>query len=317
MERANNGKAPIQMGKIPKVDIFIDGILVSALIDTGAYISCISENDFSRIWKGHVVKPLDIVVSGPDDRELSCKGYVELEVKIPGIEKILDRIGFLVIQRKEGGYEKPNVLLGSNAFKYMKEVLSEEDVDGVKWLNVLKLYRRGEEQPELRIGQIKLKQNIVCKSGMSQMVECESTEDMQGIVEGLDNVDMGNIVISPALCKVKDRKILVRIVNYGKDRLMKQGHTIATISEGNVLSESDQQSIQLNVDKVMKEMWSEDMTVYQESKLRNLVTKHLNVFSLSEHDVGYADKIPHKIELTDDKPAKFRHREYQLISGKK
>ena len=50
------------------------------------------------------------------------------------------------------------------------------------------------------------------------------------------------------------------------------------------------------------------MSEYETGEIKDLLTKHKDLFSTGETDIGHCTFVQHKINLTDEIPFKQRHR---------
>ncbi len=108
----------------------------------------------------------------------------------------------------------------------------------------------------------------------------------------------------------RNRKLLVNLTNLTTNTV--------TISPKAVICELQPVSIEESVfinqeseqlEKIWKEVQIEPtLTVEQNQRLKELLTKHKDVFSQDDTDLGHCDRIKHRIDLLNEVPFKQKHR---------
>ena len=98
--------------KPTETEIYIDGSLTSALLDTGSIISTVSEN----YYREHISSPLRTLdtlldIECADGQQLPYIGYAEIQFQLPGHTHLYDCI-LLVTQNSRYNSEVP-LLLGT------------------------------------------------------------------------------------------------------------------------------------------------------------------------------------------------------------
>lgn len=91
--------APKLLGNCPVVEIMIEGLAVTCLLDTGSMVTTVTEEFFEKHLQPRLQTPLRpcswLTLKGANGLEIPYRGYVELEVQILG--KVLPNMGILVV----------------------------------------------------------------------------------------------------------------------------------------------------------------------------------------------------------------------------
>ena len=77
-------------GEIPIVEVVIQGVdIFNVMIDTGKNMSCIDVGWFRKTYRGITVRKLDVIIKGVNGTNIPYKGYVELDLLIPGMDLLI------------------------------------------------------------------------------------------------------------------------------------------------------------------------------------------------------------------------------------
>ena len=260
-----------------------------------------------------------------------------------GFLVVKDPVGSAVADRKRA---VPGVI-GSNIFRDMRDVLQrtigpeflpslEARPGGAEWANVLALYeeiRSASVQPDKPGGVRICSLKPVLVPAMSLLaVQCSVTPatgvgTYQAIVEELDahttHLPKG-MMVAPTLVKVDKRGIIpVQVANFSEDDLYLRPRTpVALISRAfpdynfpqtvasncAVSAYQDPESDDTISDLMSRLTVGEEISNEQRQSLRELVSRYSDVFSKDEDDIGFCDKIEHRIITTDEVPVKVPHR---------
>ncbi|XP_062375193.1 uncharacterized protein LOC134063614 [Sardina pilchardus] len=87
------------LGNCPVVEVLVEGLAVTCLLDTGSMVTTITEEFFEEYLQPRLQTPLQpcswLTLRGANGLEIPYRGYVELEVQILG--KVLPKMGILVV----------------------------------------------------------------------------------------------------------------------------------------------------------------------------------------------------------------------------
>jgi hypothetical protein len=127
---------PGLIGKPTETEIYIDGSLTSALLDTGSTVSTVSEN----YYREHISSPLHTLdtlldIECADGLQLPSIGYTEIQFQLPGHTHLYYCL-LLVTQNSRYNSEVP-LLLGTNTLSSIIETLKNEH--GERFLQISNL----------------------------------------------------------------------------------------------------------------------------------------------------------------------------------
>ena len=125
-------------------------------------------------------------------------------------------------------------------------------------------------------------------------------------VEGLENE--ANVMMSGAIVIERGGCVPIELVNLGrKDAYLQAGCKLGTwqarVHSVKAVEEDKGKECDIRSKMVVGELSEEEETVF-----RALLNEFPDVFSRGEHDVGYCDKIPHRIDLVDQRPVRRPYR---------
>ena len=313
------------LGEANESKIFIAGIETSALIDTGAMISSMSEEFYNSLDPKPTLQSLTdfrLDVYGADGNLLPYSGYVEIEICLPFIEKGLNTISVPILVTPTTEYrEKVPVIIGTNVIRVFRD--QEETFENLipdPWKLAFDSMKISKSIPvkttnkfPLTIGpnQVKTVQGLVRNTGSISTVVTEQEGSHQ----------CGNIVVCPRVVSLegkssKTARIPVRICNLSATAVkIPPKSFICSVNEVRVLDgwspekssvcESDITNTTHGLDvKVNSEGFSED----QCEQVDQVLTKWKHIFSTSFKDLGNTNLVKHEIKLTDDIPFKEQYR---------
>ena len=144
----------------PEVDIFIEGLPVRCLVDTGSQVTTITESFFEKLKDCSLVDIGKwIKITGANDLEVPYVGYTEVQMTVSNT--LLPNVGVLVVKDpsdEERFRRKQKVpgLLGSNVFKLLKGVERESSgAKGDTLSQILSLYEMSAVSNNKRINLLK------------------------------------------------------------------------------------------------------------------------------------------------------------------
>lgn len=115
----------------PEVDVLLEDMPITCLIDTGSQVTTITESFFRRLSGFHLFNVGNMIrITGANELEVPCLGYIEVRIEISGI--LVPQVGVLVIKDPvdaQGLERKKRVpgLLGSNFFSALKKCMDQQD----------------------------------------------------------------------------------------------------------------------------------------------------------------------------------------------
>ena len=323
------------VGSSNECDIMIEGIECKALLDTGSCVSTLSQSFYDSHFKHIPLHPVEDILKleCADGSSMPYSGYVTLEITSAGIpsDNIQECI-FLVVPETDYNKTVP-VLIGTNILDelllHCKSKIGENFLQNAalhtSWYlafrsifirerelrrnkNRLALIRSAEQK------QITIPPNssITIKGITAKEIDHQETCAM--IVETEDSVLPSDFDLTPA----------VITYNFGKNGLIDVQITNVTTSTFNIppraiicelqpvtvdmtyqVSSTDntEESIQDTL-----EIQTDGLSEKETKEIEDLLTKHKDIFSTGETDIGHCTFVQHKINLTDEIPFKQRHR---------
>ncbi|XP_063843977.1 uncharacterized protein LOC135090825 [Scylla paramamosain] len=317
-------------GKTLRIDALVNGIPVSALADSSAEVSLVTEEWYKQhlLPKQAVIYGMDIRITDANGREIPCLGYVKVNVEIEG--KSVKDCGLFV---KGGGGESGvvqgttlPVLFGMNVLKGAVHLGLTE-----KWgrcVRAIEAKLRVTQQP-LGFAVIQQQQDLVIPAGTRRI--------MRVFVESLQEVDVDSVVLEPlvpgegywvpeGLCifpsytrVVKGEGWLsvgnlgqadvqfrpqwkVAKVSHGREVTVGRAHThtVAQTAPPSVVKEfRDRLGVQVD---------ESQLDSAQLERLDGLIHEYGDVFAENEQDLGCATGVEHEIHLNSAVPIRLPYR---------
>ncbi|XP_073720501.1 uncharacterized protein [Misgurnus anguillicaudatus] len=321
------------------MDVFMGGVCVPSMIDTGSMVTLITESFFKEHFECKGKDVLQecgwLTLKAANGLSIPYLGYLELDVKIMG--KILPKCGVLVVKDPTDPVTKlkrKNVpgLVGMNIIKDCSEILSGP-------LNLMP----PEQCPQVCQGFAKVMAPlpILIPAGSMCLVPATGFQntynsDYNVLVEGLE-VDEGALpgalMVSPGLVKVQGGQLAVPIINASALDISLAPHTrlarlhAAEVVAGGLKSVSFQN---IGPGEVQISLGSEEALVlsqeagpifshdfpfecsllesHQVAQVKALLNEYADVFAFNDDDLGCTSLIQHEIPVTDDVPIRQRYR---------
>ena len=326
----NKGKVKL-FGKTLRIDALVNGVPVSAMADSGAEVSLVTEEWYKQhlLPKQAVIYGMDIRITDANGREIPCLGYVKVDVEIEG--KSVKDCGLFV---KGGGGGESGVvqgttlpvLFGMNVLKGVVHLGLPEKWD--RCVRAIEAKLRVTQQP-LGFAVIQQQQDLVIPAGTRRI--------MKVFVESLQEVDVDSVVLEPlvpgegywvpeGLCifpsytrVVKGEGWLsvgnlgqadvqfrpqwkVAKVSHGREVTVGRAHThtVAQTAPPSVVKEfRDRLGVQVD---------ESQLDSAQLERLDGLIQEYGDVFAENEQDLGCATGVEHEIHLTSEVPIRLPYR---------
>jgi hypothetical protein len=318
------------IGGTPTVTIQIEGVDVKCLVDSGANVSTITESWFktSGLDKSCNLKHIKwLEVKAANGKEIPYKGYFEADVFVGGVT--VPSCGVLVTTDTPHTLMRKQVIpgvLGTNILGRLPN--SDKLFQGLD----VKLGTSKPKQPEVTM--VKAAE-AVCIPPLSQVDLKVKVGNRcgQSIMESLSTQLPGNLVLMNTLIDTDESTAYVRVANFGPKVVNIQARTrvgvarpveilteeidlVVTSEEviiGPVLQDDDTEvkleesedtsdwlpeGIDLSGVECSPEIWK---------KIKNVFRKHADAF-VKEGEVGYTDKVQHRIPTVDDIPVRQPYR---------
>lgn len=166
----------------PEVEVLLEDITINCLIDTGSQVTTITESFYRRLSDMHLFNVGNMIrITGANELEVPCLGYIEVGIKISGV--LVPLVGVLVIKDPvdaQGLERKKRVpgLLGSNFFSALKKCMDQQVSavpTGDKISQILSLY-------EMSVDSVNHQSSFVKVAGSSRIkVPAASMIVVQGL----------------------------------------------------------------------------------------------------------------------------------------
>jgi len=323
------------VGQVNEAEITIDDNLVSALLDTGANISTVSQGFFTKMYPDAIIKPLedfklDIKCAG--DQSLPYIGYVEVDVGIP---RVVDPISCLLLVTYDTQYgAKVPVILGTNVLEPL--MTATEKMHGP-------LYHHNVHMPDavyFSFRCMKLQSIALHKSsGQLCVVKCAMAskviipENTSMIIQGqLDkkvcsNTQLGitqpcaqsmlpdGVSVTPILIDGSSTILPIEISNLtqgpvaiNSNAILCQVQSCQLELDSQTVSESDQPTKPSKSALELVDLSPANLTAEEKFIATKLVSDFEDVFSTNDMDVGLTSLVKHNIHLNNYTPFKQRYR---------
>ena len=335
------------IGRCPEARVLLGDVEVTCLLDTGAQVSTITESFFRNNLQGRE-ELLDvssyIKITAANGLSVPYLGYLELNVTVLG--HTFNRMGFLVVKdpTDQAFLEKKRAVpgvIGSNIFRSMKGVFSCPDPtshEAAEWTSVLALYEvAATEDIYSSTARVAGRRRVRIPARSLKVVEASARppkkdQNICVMVERLD-AEMfslpNGIIVARSLSRLKSGYLPIQVANLGDSDVYLEPRTpigtLSCINTKELICDGDIDLIPLSAEEVVvkqvspvselsveqlisKMDVSDDLTEEEKGKFQTVIKKHLNTFSTGDDDLGYCEKVQHRIRLTDDIPVRVPHR---------
>lgn len=153
-------------------------------------------------------------------------------------------------------------------------------------------------------------------------VLCPYGSDVEGMLEPSASLsEHCDVLVARVVCRVERDVVPVRVINVTEDKLMlKGGMRVGTlhtgIEVGGAMKGAKENSIvnSWSADLLMKQLGlnQKGLVAVEQQAIKELLSKHLSVFSTGEADLGRTPLARHTIDTGDAKPIKLHPRRVPL-----
>ena len=314
------------VGVCPESFVKLNNVEVKCLLDTGAQVSTVTESFYRKhaLQLGALVDITErLSLSAANGGEIPYLGYIECNLQALG--HTFENMGFLVVkdpanevvaQRKKA---VPGVI-GSNVFKSMNDTLLNLDNISEKWGRILALYEETLASSCNYDSHVRIpsSQTIIISAGTIRVVEAQTKPSptnttIDCLVEENHTLTMPNgFKMAPTIVKVgREGRIPVQICNFSsKDILLKPRTIIGRVSNDYVMNA--EANATLEGSNIREITWNKadigNLSDHRTRKLKDLLLEYDDVFSKGDDDIGFCNKVEHRIPTTDDVPVKIPYR---------
>ena len=328
------------VGNANIVDIFIEGVQTTALLDTGASISFINENLYNKYFSDMELHSLDTVleVECADGKELPYLGYIKANISISGFPLNISKECLLLVVPVAESISTPDIVLGTNILQNF--MLDCEDSYGPQYLQKAELHvpvylafrsiairNKQLKKTKNSIGVVKFGDNksfivqpntsCVLTGYIDKESSFQDTNAM--LVESKMSHLPSDLDISPSLLSYRYRNtgpVDVHISNLTTRTVVVQPHAIlCEVHPVNIVDDdiSDFENCDLAADAkdLLDKVHFSDtiLSSAQLKELENLILNFQDIFSKGDIDIGHnTSNFKHRIDLTNDVPFKQKHR---------
>ena len=112
-------------GKTPGMIVFVNGISVEAMVDSGAEMSLVTEEWYTQnlLPKQVVINALNVQITDANGRGITCLGYVQVDLEVE--DRVIKDCGLFVKRTLGGGGvvqgTRLPMLLGMNVLEELVE----------------------------------------------------------------------------------------------------------------------------------------------------------------------------------------------------
>ena len=332
--RGQSGKSDM-VGNSTEASVIINGVEATALLDTGATISTVSE----RFHKDHLhqlpILPITnfLKVECADGSSLPYCGYIEADVLAPGVHEGIEPLTSILLVVPETKYSgRVPVLLGTNILEPL--MLKSRSAFGPRFLQsaplqipwylsfrCLTVQEKDLQKNCNRLGIVKsaLTETVYVRPNSSETITCFVDKPLQytctlAVMEPMLDERLSSLVdIMPSiinfqgkqtgLVDVKVDNITTQTVVIRPRATLCQLQPVARLLSATAETEAADDSIlgKMNLESPL--LSSEERSILEQRLLF-----HKDKFSASDLDMGHHTRVQHEIHLTDDHPFKERHR---------
>ena len=288
-----------------------------ALIDSGSMVTTISVEAYNSIVNKPELLSLDTLglqLSTANGSNLQYIGYIETTVNVPSISSFNIEVPILVISDENCNPNCP-IIIGTNVIRPIKSSLQDNSSIPEEWNAAINSISCKSYVAKL-CNKRKMKVGPYETANVSCLARGVNNNITKVVTENIDN--SGNFLVCPRVEKVQHGtccRISVRICNLtGKTLTLNPKSNICQITEVDVvdnfaseigLSNSQDQSQE---DDLGVQIDSSKLTKEQLFRVKQVVGNWKHIFSTGSTDIGFTDKVEHKIILEDDIPFKQPYR---------
>ncbi|XP_059149091.1 uncharacterized protein LOC131936195 [Physella acuta] len=304
------------VGHCPTLTIYLEGVPVTAVIDSGSQVSTVTETFFNCSLKNIVLETgTHLSLRAANGLAIPYNGYFITDLEV-NKEKLCDK-GFLVIRDPVGG-SAPPCLLGMNILQDLTTLAHLVKPPGA----TPKVWREGKalSPRERTLVPAKSISTIRATGGDPRMVD-----DM--LVQPLEQPFHPDLLVVPGLTSCRDGFFSVQVANLSEEPVYISSRTcLATIHPFELVPPNLQfrvnslaaevvidSSLSSETHTSMPEpsfssMMAENLDPPQRAALEKLLQEFTDVFAWTDDQLGFTDTIKHSIPLTSDIPVALPYR---------
>ena len=312
------------IGKANESTIFICEQQTTALIDTGAMVSSVSQEFYDSLENKpelHDLTEFRLDVFGADGNTLPYVGYIEAEIRIPFLPPDNNTIVVPLLVTAVTDYKvKVPVIIGTNVIRLFSD-LGQSDIQVPEaWKMAFTCLNIDNSVPVrttnkypicLGPNEVKTIHGLVKNTGKIK----------EAVTEQMNTSQSGNLIVCPRVISLegatgKKTRVPVRICNLSTSTIKVPPRSIVcSLSEVKVVDswspEPEAKTFEGPHDTsngLGVKVNSENLSQEELGQVNNLLTKWDEIFSKSTTDIGNTDLIQHEIKLTDDIPFRETYR---------
>ena len=326
---------PVLVGSSTETDIKINGIPTTALIDSGSCISAISKTFFDEHFKETPMEKLTEIlnVECADGSELPYLGYISATLSSVGIEKSKEQQCLFLVTPETNYNKQIPILIGTNI---LQELLSDcKNNFGDTYLQKANLHtpwklafrclairERELKKNKNRIAIVRSAEPTQIIIGPNQSIDVRGYTDKEmnycdtnAMLQESEESSLPNIVdVTPSVINYRYRnngEVRVNISNVTTQSIIIAPKAILCEVQPVTIDESvfNKREKQQEEEKIFNDIHIEtELSELQTNQLKNLLKKHVDVFSKNDADIGDCQLIKQRIDLENTTPFKQRHR---------
>ena len=335
MGTRDENKDPKVFGEVNEVNLKLNNIGTTALLDTGSCVSILSKSFYDEFLADHEIKPLNTIlhIECADGNALPYLGCVETNItEIEGIPKMTATSCIFLVTPDTNYSNKTPVLLGTNILDELMD--NCKIIHGQQYLQCANLHtpwflafkaitvrdrelRRNKNR--LAIVRCAENTNIILGPNESRYIHGYTDKEIDykvtsAIVQECEDSSLPSYIdITPSVITYdtkKNAEVLVNVVNLTTNSVVISPKTILCEVQPVVVDKAVFDKIEDETkSNVLDEVHvNTELTEDKRKQLEEVLLKHQDIFSKSESDIGHCDRIKHRIDLTDDVPFKQPYR---------
>ena len=308
------------VGRCPVADVTIGGVNAHALIDTGSEVTTVTESWLHEHFPQTKPAYLNwLRLKGAHGFDIPYNGVIEVTLTI-GTQTLADIIVLVVkdsddIETRDRKKQVP-VVLGMNVLGKIENFLKE---CGASSIFQSVMYTQKLNRTSVRgIARVAGPDPVLVPAESSVCVRITSPAcSTQLVAEQLQTSLPGGLMLVPTLISSNREYRYVRLVNVTSSSVCLQPRTpiaVLHVAEG---VKGDEVTLTLNESTISYETCTAtplrdsnvnvpcpdfEGTTEQREQLQRLLNQHRNVFATDDNDLGYTDRVQHRIPVKDDIP---------------
>ena len=314
------------VGGQPIVNVKLDQVPCSALLDTGSQVTIVSESFYKEHLSHKEVHPIDdLVITGAGGQQVPYLGYLVVELTVAD-----DALGYngnhtTLALVNVSSPSQPDVIIGTNTELVQKVVDGCLGRGGINfteclgascgWTSVFQIAAEHRTSPSKRangvIGTVKSRVTRVIRPGKTVDIPCslrrKKDSSTRILIEQADLESDEGLQITPFIDEVPPtqfNKVKVRVTNNGYRDLYIWKHDAIGVASSiedsqptrissNLMSAQMEPLLDFELDdSALDEGWR--------TKVKKVLQEQKDVFSSSDLDLGCTGIVKHRINLMDD-----------------